>query len=298
MSRIFRHIKDGFIGVFRHFALSFSSISSMMIMLTLMSIFMLLNENIIQITQQIEENVSLYVQIESETTKEETETLKERISKINGISDVQFSSKHEELELFIKNRGDEGEELFGGFRGEDNPFLDVLIANVRSGYNIKNISKDIEELDHIYKVSFGGDATQTLLDVMSRVRDVGFIFVVVLSGVAIFLIANTINATIHSRSEEISIMRTVGATNWYIRWPFIIEGMLIGILGSAIPILITVFGYTKFYEIQNIKLDNMFQLVAVEPLIWKVSLVLILTGALVGAVGSLLTVSRRLRWTR
>ena len=93
-------------------------------------------------------------------------------------------------------------------------------------------------------------------------------------------------------------MRTVGATNWYIRWPFIIEGMLIGILGSAIPILITVFGYTKFYEIQNIKLDNMFQLVAVEPLIWKVSLVLILTGALVGAVGSLLTVSRRLRWTR
>lgn len=298
MSRILRHIKDGFIGVFRHFALSFSSISSMTVMLVLMSLFMLLSQNINQITKQIEENVSLYIQVESDTSQADINTLEQEIRGVSGVYDVKFSSKHDELELFISARGEEGEELFGGFRGEDNPFLDALIANVQSGTNVNNLASQLQELDHVYKVSFGGDGTQTLINVMSRVRDIGFIFVVVLSGVAIFLIANTISATIHSRQEEISIMRTVGATNWYIRWPFIIEGMLIGIMGSLIPVSLTVFGYSRFYEMQNASLDTMFRMVPAHPLVWQVSGILVLTGALVGALGSLLTVSRRLRWTR
>ena len=93
-------------------------------------------------------------------------------------------------------------------------------------------------------------------------------------------------------------MRTVGATNWYIRWPFIVEGMIIGMLGSLVPIAVTVLGYGKFYEAQATNLGSMFSLVPADPLVWEVSVLLLALGMVVGALGSLITVSRRLRWTR
>lgn len=298
MTRITRLIKEGFLGVFRHFALAFSSMSSMAVTLVLMSIFMMLNQNINQITHQIEQNVSLYVQIDDETKEDEIEDLENDIKNISGVSEVMFSSKHDELEFFIENRGEEGEELFGAFRGDDNPFLDTFIINLRSGSDIKNVADKISEKEEIYSVSYGGEATQTLLDIMENIRNVGFIFVVILGGVAVFLIANTIGATINSRNEEISIMRTVGATNWYIRLPFVIEGIIIGLIGSMIPVALTIFGYTKLYESQSLNLDSMFKLIEPTPMVYELSLIILVAGAGIGAIGSLISVSRRLRWTR
>lgn len=298
MSRIFRHIKDGFLGVFRHFALSFSSISSVTITLVLMAVFMLLSQNINQITKQIEQNVALFTQIEKGTDQERIAEMLNEVSSITGVHEATFSSKDDELEYFIEMYGPEGETLYGGFRGKDNPMLDAIIVNIRPGANIEKISQEVETLDNIYKVSYGGDTTQKFLVWLESVRDIGFIFVLVLGGIAIFLIANTINATVHSRQEEISIMRTVGATNWYIRWPFIIEGMLIGLLGAVIPILVSTVGYTFFYQEQSVNFTNMFALVHPDSVIWKVAGVIVLVGVSVGAVGSLFTVSRRLRWTR
>lgn len=298
MIRIFRHIKEGFLGVFRHFALAFSSISSMTVTLLLMSIFIILNQNINQVTHQIEQNISLYVQISEEVKESEIEALSTEIAKIPKISSVEFSDKHKELDVFIEDRGEEGEELFGGFRGEDNPFLDTFIITIQPGSQVKDISEKVEEIEGIHSVSYGGDATQKLLDVMEKVRNVGFTFVIVLGAIAIFLISNTIGATINSRNEEISIMRTVGATNWYIRWPFVIEGIVIGILGSLIPVGLTIFGYTKIFDSQALNLDSMFQLASPEPMVFKVSAILLIAGATIGAMGSLISVSRRLRWTR
>ena len=298
MSKILRFIKEGFLGVFRHFALAFSSMSSMTVTLLLMSVFLLLSQNINQITKQIEENVSIYVQIEDETDTETITKLQSDIEKITGVQEVIFSDKHDELEYFIKARGEEAEEVFGGFRGEDNPFYDTFIINLKPNSDIKIVAQAIESKEHIYKVSYGGEATQKLMDIMSQVRNVGFIFVVALSFIAVFLISNTIGATIHSRSEEISIMRTVGATNWYIRWPFIIEGIIIGILGSIIPVAITLWGYTKLYATQGLSIDSLFTMINPNPLIWQVTGIIVLAGAVIGALGSLISVSRRLRWTR
>ena len=202
------------------------------------------------------------------------------------------------MEDFIAKRGDEGEELFGQFRGDENPFLDALIINIKSGHDVNPVREGVTQLDGIYKVSIGSESIQQLMDAMQTFRNAGLVFVLVLGGIAIFLISNTIGATIHSRDEEIAIMRTVGATNWYIRWPFIIEGMIIGLLGPIVPILIVVIGYDKFYTTQYEGLGSMFSLVPVDPLVWQVSIVLLLLGVAVGALGSLITVSRRLRWTR
>lgn len=298
MSRIIRHLKDGFLGVFRHFALAFSSMSSMTVTLLLMSIFMLLSQNINQITQQIEENVSIYVQIEEDTSVKQITTLEKQIKKIPGIADIEFSDKHEELEHFISSRGEEAEEVFGGFRGDDNPFFDTFIINLKPNSDIKQVAEKIEAEKNIFKVTYGGEATQKLMDVMANIRNVGFLFVVILAFIAVFLISNTIGATIHSRSEEISIMRTVGATNWYIRWPFVIEGIIIGLFGSILPVVISYYGYTKLYETQNISIDSLFTLVPPQPMLNELALLVIGAGAAIGAIGSLVSVSRRLRWTR
>jgi cell division transport system permease protein len=298
MSRVLRHLREGVVGVFRHFALAFSSISSVTITLVLLGLFLLLNQNIGKITVQIEESVALYAQIEPETTGEAIDTLVTKVKETPGVLHVQYSDKHQELEDFIEKRGEEGEALFGQFRGDENPFLDALIINIKSGYDVKPVMESVTGLEGIYKVSIGSESIQQLMDTMQTFRNAGLVFVVVLGGIAIFLISNTIGATIHSRDEEIAIMRTVGATNWYIRWPFIIEGMIIGLLGSIIPILIVVIGYEKFYTAQFEGLGSMFSLVPVNPLVWEVSGTLLLLGVLVGALGSLITVSRRLRWTR
>lgn len=293
-----RHIREGFVGVFRHFALAFSSISSVTITLVLLGLFLLLNQNIGTITVQIEESVALYAQIELNTTGEAIDDLVTKVKNIEGVLHVEYSDKDAELEDFIAKRGDEGEELFGQFRGDENPFLDALIINIKSGHDINPVMEGVTQLDGIYKVSIGSESIQQLMDAMQTFRNAGLVFVLVLGGIAIFLISNTIGATIHSRDEEIAIMRTVGATNWYIRWPFIIEGMIIGLLGSIVPILIVVIGYDKFYTTQYEGLGSMFSLVPVDPLVWQVSIVLLLLGVTVGALGSLITVSRRLRWTR
>lgn len=293
-----RHIREGFVGVFRHFALAFSSISSVTITLVLLGLFLLLNQNIGTITVQIEESVALYAQIELNTTGEAIDDLVTKVKNIEGVLHVEYSDKDAELEDFIAKRGDEGEELFGQFRGDENPFLDALIINIKSGHDVNPVMEGVTQLDGIYKVSIGSESIQQLMDAMQTFRNAGLVFVLVLGGIAIFLISNTIGATIHSRDEEIAIMRTVGATNWYIRWPFIIEGMIIGLLGSIVPILIVVIGYDKFYTTQYEGLGSMFSLVPVDPLVWQVSIVLLLLGVTVGALGSLITVSRRLRWTR
>lgn len=298
MSRVLRHLREGVVGVFRHFALAFSSISSVTITLVLLGLFLLLNQNIGKITVQIEESVALYAQIEPETTGEAIDTLVTKVKETPGVLHVQYSDKHQELEDFIEKRGEEGEALFGQFRGDENPFLDALIINIKSGYDVKPVMESVTGLEGIYKVSIGSESIQQLMDTMQTFRNAGLVFVVVFGGIAIFLISNTIGATIHSRDEEIAIMRTVGATNWYIRWPFIIEGMIIGLLGSIIPILIVVIGYEKFYTAQFEGLGSMFSLAPVNPLVWEVSATLLLLGVLVGALGSLITVSRRLRWTR
>ncbi|NLW15128.1 MAG: ABC transporter permease [Erysipelothrix sp.] len=298
MIKVGRLIKEGFIGVFRHFALAFSSMSTIAITLFLMSLFMLLNQNIINITNQIENNVSLYVQISDETLSENIPALQKEIMSVDGVAEIKFSSKHEELDYFIENRGEEGEELFGAFRGDENPFLDTFIVNIKTGESIKAVAEGIDDFKEIHSVTYGGEATQSLLKMMEQVRNVGFIFVIILGFVAIFLISNTIGATINSRNEEIAIMRTVGATNWYIRWPFIIEGIIIGVLGSILPVIITIYGYTSLFGNQTFNLDSMFNLIEPFPMVTEIALMIVISGALVGAFGSLLSVSRRLRWTR
>lgn len=301
MSRIARHIQDGFTGVFRHFALSFSSISSVTVTLVLMSIFLFLNVNLESITKNVEDSVQIHVQIDRSFVEEDNlKELEEKLNKINHVNQVEFSSREDELEYFIElDQSEESELLYGPYRGDNNPFMDAFLITIDDGEYIREVTASIKEIEGVFHASSGGDGTQKLMSTLEQVRNAGFVTVIALGIVAVFLIANTVRVTIQSRENEISIMRTVGASNWYIRWPFIIEGMIIGLLGSIIPVLLSIFVYKYILTgTGGIIWSSMFRLVPADPLVYQISAILTLIGMTVGALGSLFTVGRLLRWTR
>lgn len=301
MSRFLRPIKEGFIGITRNFALSLSSISSVTITLILVSVFILLTANIRALTLSLEQAVEIHVIISNDVnTQEAINELEASIESLPNILEVNFSSKDDELEYFIAQQNDDrAEELYGKYRGEGNPMKNAFLITVVDGQTIRTTVDSINSIEGIEKAQVGDANTENFMNVLQTIRDVGFVLVIALSVIAIFLISNTIRVSIHSRSNEISIMRTVGASNWYIRWPFIIEGMIIGAVGSLLPILCTIFGY-KFLleETGGAYILGSLGFLPADPLVYQVSFMVLGIGMIVGALGSLFSVGKFLRWTR
>mgnify|MGYP003587647353 CR=1 FL=1 len=298
MNRIIRPFKEGFIGLVRHMAMSISSIMAVMVTLFLVSLFLLLTVNLQQITTSVQSKVQIHVQILNEVSLDQIGELKREILEIPGVVQVDFSDKDKELDRFIASYGEEG-KIFEMYRGEKNPLRNAFIIDVSEGELIDQVSTKIRLLDGIESVNYGGLNALKLIEILNSIRDSGLILVSVLGLLAIFLITNTIKMSIHSRMSEIQIMRTIGATNGFIRSPFLIEGILIGILGSILPIIITIFGYQYIYQSLNgVLLSSIFILRPVFPFVFELSYLIALLGISGGLLGSFISVSRYLRTVR
>lgn len=293
MNLILRPIREGFKGVFRHFGMSLSAISAVTVTLIILGVFLLFYDNVNAITSRIEESVQIYVKIDRDAEGQSVQQ-EEQISKIAGISSIEFISKHSEIENWI-NQGLE----YSQYVGDNNPLLDAFTVTVDEGADIVKIASQIQNFSWTNEVSYGGEDTVVMIDILNGSRLIGFTFVGSLTLLAVFLISNTIKMSIHSRSTEIGIMRIVGATNGFIRTPFIVEGIIIGLFGSIVPILIVVIGYTRLYNVLDGRLVvEMFRLVEPNLVIYNVSLLIVGIAMLVGVIGSFISVGRFLRWKR
>lgn len=293
MNLILRPIREGFKGVFRHFGMSLSAISAVTVTLIILGVFLLFYDNVNAITSRIEESVQIYVKIDRDAEGQSVQQ-EEQISKIAGISSIEFISKHSEIENWI-NQGLE----YSQYVGDNNPLLDAFTVTVDEGADIVKIASQIQGFSWTNEVSYGGEDTVVMIDILNGSRLIGFTFVGSLTLLAVFLISNTIKMSIHSRSTEIGIMRIVGATNGFIRTPFIVEGIIIGLFGSIVPILIVVIGYTRLYNVLDGRLVvEMFRLVEPNLVIYNVSLLIVGIAMLVGVIGSFISVGRFLRWKR
>jgi len=298
MNRIIRPIKEGLIGLVRHLAMSVSSIMAVMVTLFLVSLFLVLNVNLQQISDSVQAKVQIHVQIKNDVDLTGIGELKRSILEIPGVIVVEYSDKDDELNHFIESYGEEG-KIFEMYRGEKNPLRNAFIIEVVDGKQIETISNKIEVLPGIESVNYGGLNALKLIDILNSIKDSGLILVLVLGILAIFLITNTIKMSIHSRMSEIQIMRTIGATNGFIRAPFLVEGLLIGFFGAIIPIIISIVGYKYLFDSMNgVLLSSIFVLKPVFPFVYQLSYLLILLGVLVGLLGSFISVSRYLRTVR
>ena len=300
ISRIFRPIRDGFKGVGRHASMSIQSASAVTLALIIISLFLMFSMTVQNFTKGIEESVSISVLVDySKESAEDEDAISLAIKNISGVSTVTYSSKDEEFQYYLESFDDEKtRKAFEPFK-DSNPMHDAFYVETTSGSNIEAIAEEISNIEGVYKVNYGGNSAVSLISALRTIRNGGWIIALALSLLAIFQIQNTIKLTIMARADEIAIMRNVGAKNSFVRSPFMVEGLIIGALGSIIPIVITYFGYNKLYEMTGGQLiSNMFSLIVPDPFIYQICGALLIIGMMVGLLGSFLSVTKYLRWKR
>lgn len=289
-----RHFKEGMKNVIRNGWMSVASIGAVTVTLILVGTFIMLMLNINQMAVKVEEDVQIKALIEVTADEDDIRDLGDEIEAISGVESVEFSSKDDEFKNLIEDMGEQGKawELYE----QDNPLNHAYIVKASEPQETESIAKQIERFDYVYKVNYGQDVVPKLFKFNNYVRTIGAILITALVLTAIFLISNTIKLTIMARSEEIGIMKLVGATNAFIRWPFFVEGFLLGVLGSIIPITVLSIAYTYIY---NSLIDQtafpFVQLLPLNPFLWQLSLVIILIGAVIGMWGSGMSVRKFLK---
>lgn len=298
---ISRPIKEGFRGVGRHWGMSLSAAVAVTITLIMVSIFLVFSFNLQSFTRDIESSLEISVTVDYDYEgQDQLDRIEKELQGIKGVDTVTFSDKDAEFDYFLNSFDDETtREAFEPFKGDENPMMDAFYIEAKSGDVIESIAAKAKTIEGVSEVSYGGQSTLDLVGAMTSIRRVGAVIVVAMMLLAIMLIQNAIKLTISSRKDEITIMRNVGATNGFIRSPFLIEGMITGALGSVIPVALTVFVYQYLYKLTGgHMITSLFSLVKPYPFIYQVSGILVVIGIVVGFVGSWISVTKYLRWKR
>ena len=299
MMKIFRmlgrSIRDAFKSVFRNFSLSLASISCITITLVIVAVSIIASFNVENFTKVIESDLTIVTFLDSDATKEDIEEITKKIKKIDNVETCEFQGKEE-----VKNEMSEESEVFKSVMSEwseeDNPLKDTFKIKVKDATKISSTSKKIKKMDKVSLVRYGEGMVDKLVKAFSSIEKVAYGVVIALIIVTVFLIINTIKLTIFSRKREISIMRLVGASNFSIKTPFIIEGMILGLIGSIVPILLTTFGYLAFYKhFDGYLFTQLIQLMKPEPFIYQASGIIVIIGILVGMIGSASAVRKYLK---
>lgn len=302
ISTLLRHFREGAKSLIRNGWMTFASIGSISISLFILGIFLLLSLNVNYLAQQIEKQVEIDVFLEVNTPQDMMTSLQNQIASIEEVRKVTFISKEEGLEFLREQFGESGRFILEGMDGDNNPLNDSFKVEVHNPHDVIEVAERITAMDQggstplIHKVSYGQGTVEILFKVTRFVRNIGLILVAGLALTAMFLISNTIKLTILARNFEISIMKLVGATNGFIRWPFFVEGALLGIIGSVIPIAILLYGYWQLLAVTKIELGLlMIRLKPFDEISMTLSILLLGIGFAIGAWGTLISVRKYLR---
>lgn len=291
-----RNIRDAFKSVFRNFSLSLASISCITITLIIVAISILATLNVNNFAKVMKEDVTMVVFLNTETTAEEEEQIEFQLKNMDNVESVEFRSK-EDVKNEMAGTSETLRSIMEEWDEADNPLKDNYLIKVTDIEKIKDTANEIQKIEQVDAVNYGEGMIEQLITAYDAVQKVSLLVVIALIVVTVFLIINTIKLTIFSRKREISIMRLVGASNFTIKNPFVIEGMFLGMLGSIVPILITTYGYLAFYNhFQGYLFSSpLIKLIKPEPFIYYVALLVLVIGIIVGMLGSYRAVKKYLK---
>lgn len=288
-------IRDSFKSVIRNYKLSLASISCITITLIIVAIAIIASINVQNFTKEIERDLTIVVFMDTNTTKEDIEKIKEKFDNVSNIDTYTYKSKIEVKEE-MQAESDVFNTVLSNWDDDESPLKDTFQIKVKDVEKIGKTAEKIKNMDNVSVVRYGEGMVEKLISAFSSIEKVTYIIVIALILVTVFLIVNTIELTISARSREIGIMRLVGASNWTIKTPFVIEGMILGLFGSIIPIVITTYGYTAFYEhFDGYLFSELIQLIKPEPFIYQASLAIMIIGVIVGMIGSSFAVRKYLK---
>jgi len=292
---ISRSIRDSFKSIFRNFSLSLASISCTVITLILVSLAILASYNVTSMTDKIERDLTMVVFVDNKATNEEIENVRKDIENINNVDNIVFRSK-EEIKNNMANENETFKNIMDSWKEDENPLQSTYILKVKELKEIKETATTIKNIDKVTLVKYGESMVDRMVSAFDIIKKVCIILVFALVLVTAFLITNTIKITIFSRRNEINIMRLVGTSNTAIKLPFLFEGLFLGIIGSLLPIICTILGYTYLYEsMGGIMFSNLLELVSPSKIVYITSLALLLIGSLVGMFGSINAVRKYLK---
>lgn len=294
--RIFsRSVRDSFKSVFRNFSLSLASISCITITLIVVAIAIILSQNVNNFASLVEGDVTIVAFLKRDVTDSQTDAIKDKIDKMPYIESVVYKSKME-LSREMMDSSDVFSSVMQNWDEKSTPIQATFQVKVKDINEIKYVADEISKLDGVDIVKYGEGMVEQLVSLFDMVRKVSIGMVIALVIVTAFLITNTIKITIFSRKREIEIMRLVGSSNINIKVPFILEGLFLGLMGSIVPIILTIFGYNKLYEKFDGQLFSPFiKLIVPEPFVYNISFVLVGIGILVGMFGSYTAVKKHLK---
>lgn len=283
------YIKETLKSIYRNRLMSLASITTVAATIFTLGIFMILAVNVNKMASNMEDMVEIKAFLKDDVTTLKQQEIERSIKEINGVVDIKFESKKEALEKFKEQLG-ENKDIAKGLE-ESNPLPASFIIKVDKPESVEFVSKQLSNIDGILKVKDGKKTVETIIKVVRVIRYSSTVLMAILGTISIFLISNTIKLTVFARKREISIMKYIGATDWFIKWPFILEGLFLGLVGGLIAAFIVENTYIYVAKIisQNIVF---FSLVQPQEVVKAFYLQFSLVGMFIGGFGSFLSIRK------
>lgn len=289
-------ISDAFKSLKRNRTISIASIATVLTTLFIFGAFLLTALNVKNGVTDVQDKVEVKVFLKDDSTKEQKDAIEAKLNEVKGIKGVEFESKDE---AFAKMEGssDYNKEILAGYSKENNPLPASYIVRLESpevASSVESAMKtDNKYIDGVEDVGNDQELIGTINSFVKVINTVGLVLGVVFVGVSLFLIVNTIKITVYSRRREVGIMKFVGATDWFIRWPFVIEGIIIGLVGGVLSTLLLFAGYNSLYG-KIVSSSSLYMPQFIKPMyvLTTMSWQFILAGIVIGAIGSVIALRK------
>lgn len=284
------YVKEGLRNVFTHGFMSIAAIIAMVVCLFLTGIVTMVSYNLDINIINLQKSSEIVVFIEDTLSTREAKALGSEFNKISNIASMTFQSRDDALENYRIELGEDA-SILDSFDETNNPFRNGFTFTLKDPELLDETLVQINSVEGVARVRADEKTVNRLLKVQSAFRMVSLAMVVVMALISIFIISNTVKLAMFSRREEISIQKMVGATNWFIRWPFIIEGLVIGAIAGGLTYLALWGCYSEIATLITTTLSSL-QMIAFES-IWPQLLgILVGIGALLGIGGSVTSIRR------
>ena len=292
----FRTLKHYFIEAFismkRNGWMSFASVGTVAISLVIFGFSLLLIMNTNHIAGILESNVEITIFLDERLSANDVENVGQEIKALKGVTKLEYISKDDALEI-LKKQFKDRQGVFDTL-GEMNPLPDAYKIKVANPDLVTSTANKISGIYGVTKVRYGQGIVEKLFVITKWIRLAGLVVMISLGMGAIFLVATTIRLTVFARRREIGIMKFLGATDWFIRWPFLLEGLFLGLFGALVAVLVILVAYLSLVDSLKTSL-SFIPLLSQNDLMVNLSFSLIGVGALIGVVGSFISVHKHLK---
>lgn len=285
--------KEGIKNIWSNRTMSLASVCVLISCLLMTGAAILFSMNINAGMKSIEGNNSVRVYMKQGLPTLSAVKVGEEIKKLENVASCDFVPKDEAIQQYMEMLGDRDGTMLDGMTGKDNPLPDAYKVSFKDLSQYKKTAAQIKQISGVDTINDYSDIAKKLTSLDHMVTTAGFWIILLLSLVSLFIISNTIRVTMFSRRLEISIMKSVGATDWFVRIPFIVEGVVIGVISGAAASLILNLGYNKL--ISTIMTITVFTPVSIHSIALTMTLCFLAAGALFGALGGMISIGRYLK---